>query len=296
MRILLFGTSGQVGWELQRALQPVGVVTALSRAQADFDDPESLRACFASKPDVVVNAVAYTAVDQAETNGDRALRINAEAVGVLAEESHRRGALLIHFSTDYVFDGTSPSPYRESDAPHPASVYGRSKLLGETAIQASRCDHLILRTSWVFSRRGKNFVRTILRLAHERDVLKIVADQIGAPTGASLIADVTAHVARAAHAERSTDRFQSELLHLTASGSTSWHGLAEHIVACAGGRGVLAGRHPAIVPITTAEFPLPARRPLNSRLDTTRLRERYALTLPDWAPAVASCVEELIGG
>lgn len=295
MHILLFGTSGQVGWELQRALQPVGVVTALSRAQVDFDDPESLRLCFASKPDVVINAVAYTAVDQAEEDEERAIRINAEAVGVLADESYRCGALLIHFSTDYVFDGTSAAPYTESEAPHPASVYGRSKLLGEVAIQASHCDHLILRTSWVFSRRGKNFVKTILRLAQEREVLKIVADQVGAPTSASLIADVTAHVVRAAMVERTSGGFESELLHLTATGSTSWHGFAEYIVGCARSHGALAAKPLAILPIATTEFPLLARRPPNSRLDTTRLRERYALTLPDWAPAVASCVEELVG-
>lgn len=291
--ILLFGTTGQVGWELRRALQPVADVVAKSRADADFDAPESLRAAFARPSDVVVNAVAYTAVDQAETDADRATRINATSVGVLAEEAARTGALLVHYSTDYVFDGRSSSPYRDDDPPNPQSQYGRSKLAGEDAIRASGCDHLILRTSWVYTSRGKNFLRTILRLAGERETLRIVGDQRGAPTSARLIADATAHVVAQALVERAEGRFASGTYHLTASGETSWHGFATYIVetARAAGWKPLAVR--TIDAIATADYPLPAPRPAYSRLDTGRLVERFGVVLPDWRHGVDLCLAEL---
>lgn len=294
MRILLFGTSGQVGWELHRALQPLGPVTAVARAQADFDQPESLRRHFVAPFDVVINAVAYTAVDQAETDSARAMRVNAKSVSVLAEESRRIGALLIHYSTDYVFDGRSTTPYVEGDSPGPQSEYGRSKLAGETAIAASGCDHLILRTSWVFASRGKNFVRTILRLAGERETLRIVGDQYGAPTSARLIADATTHVIAHASHEQGAGNFRSEILHLTASGRTTWHGLAEHVVETARGFATEALKVRTIDAIPSSEYPVPAKRPSNSSLDTSRIRQRYGVHLPDWTSGVDLCLAELL--
>jgi len=293
MRILLFGTNGQVGWELQRALQRLGEVVALSRDEADFDVPSSLHACFASKYDVVVNAVAYTAVDQAEQDEDRAMRVNAEAVGVIADQARRQDALLIHYSTDYVFDGTSPVPYREDDRPDPQSAYGRSKRAGEVAIERSGCAYLILRTSWVFAARGRNFLRTIVRLAAEREALRIVGDQFGAPTSARLIADCTASVIGHAAHEWRTQRFASGVYHLTASGRTSWHGFAVHVVDRARSEATMALAVTAIDAIPTSEYPVPARRPANSSLDTSRIRERFGLHLPDWRVGVDLCLQEL---
>jgi len=294
MRILLLGTTGQVGWELRRALQPLGEVVALARAQADFDDPESLRACFACEPDVVINAVAYTAVDQAETDEERAKRINTQAVGILADEAKRHGSLLVHYSTDYVFDGSGSGAYREDADPAPQSAYGRSKLAGETAIAASGCDHLVLRTSWVFASRGKNFVRTILRLVGERDTLRIVADQYGAPTSARLIADCTARIVAQAMRERQAGPFASGVFHLTASGRTSWHGLATRIVDRARALGMNPLKVVAVDAIASTEYPVPAKRPMNSSLDTTQVRERFGLHLPDWTVGVDLCLEELL--
>jgi len=292
MRILLLGTTGQVGWELQRALQPLGEVVGLARAQADFDDAESLRACFAIKPDVLINAVAYTAVDQAESDADRAMRINGDAVRLLAEEARKIGALLIHYSTDYVFDGTSTVPYTEDMAPAPQSEYGRSKLAGEKAIAASGCDFIVLRTSWVFASRGKNFVRTVLRLAGERETLRIVADQHGAPTSARLIADCTARIVDQAVRERKSASFSSGIFHLTASGRTSWHGLATRIVDRTRAVGSVPLKVVAVEAIASADYPLPAKRPTNSSLDTTRVRERFALHLPDWTVGLDLCLAE----
>lgn len=297
-RILLFGTTGQVGWELRRALQAVGDVTAVSRADADFDRPETLRPFFSTRPDVVVNAVAYTAVDQAETDADRAMRVNAEAVAVLADEARRCGALLVHYSTDYVFDGAKTGPYDESDATDPQSQYGRSKLAGEQAVAASGCDHLVLRTSWVYTSRGKNFLRTILRLAGERESLRIVGDQYGAPTSARLIADCTAQivgriVAAPTSGDASTASLASGVYHLTASGTTSWHGFASYIVerARAAGWTPLVAR--AVDAIATADYPVPAPRPANSKLDTHRIVERFGIALPDWRAGVDLCLAEL---
>jgi dTDP-4-dehydrorhamnose reductase len=293
MRILLFGTNGQVGWELRRALQPLGDVTAVPRSEADFDRPDSLRRWFETSPHVVVNAVAYTAVDQAETDGERALRVNGEAVAVLAEEASRCGALLIHYSTDYVFDGRATKPYTEDDATNPQSAYGRTKRAGETAIVSSGCDHVVLRTSWVFASRGKNFVRTILRLAGEREALRIVGDQFGAPTSARLIADCTAQIVARAMQEHAASRFRSGIFHLTASGRTSWHGLASHIVARARERGIAPLPVRTIESIATSEYPVPAQRPANSSLDTRRVQERFGLRLPDWTVGVDLCLDEL---
>lgn len=297
-RILLFGTTGQVGWELRRALQPLGEVVAVSRAEADFDRPETLRSFFSLRPTVVVNAVAYTAVDQAETDAERAMRVNGEAVGVLADEAGKCGALLVHYSTDYVFDGSKAGAYVETDATNPQSQYGRSKRAGEEAIVASGCDHLVLRTSWVFTSRGKNFLRTILRLAGERESLRIVGDQYGAPTSARLIADVTAQIVGRVAADRAdggiaAGRFESGIHHLAAAGTTSWHGFAEYIVerASASGWTPLVAR--TIDAIATSEYPVPAPRPPNSRLDTTRLSERFGIALPDWRTGVDLCIAEL---
>lgn len=295
MRILLFGTTGQVGWELRRALQPLGEVIAVSRAEGNFDAPESLRAAFACAPDVVVNAVAHTAVDLAETQVDEAMRINAEAVKVLAEECARRKALLVHYSTDYVFDGASTTPYRETDPTAPQSSYGRSKLAGEQAIAASGCDALTLRTSWVFASRGKNFVRTMLRFAAEREALRIVADQHGAPTSARLIADTTAQVIAVAQRERQEGRFASGVFHLVAGGKTTWHGLATYVIERA--RGSRIGetvKTRTIDGIATHEYPVPAKRPANSVLDTSALRTRFGVALPDWTVGVDLVLEELL--
>ena len=294
-RILLFGTTGQVGWELLRALQPHGDITALSRVEADFERPESLRDCFARRPDIVINAVAYTAVDQAETDVERATAVNATAVGVLAEEARHCGALLIHYSTDYVFDGTATTPYVPSATPAPRSRYGRTKLAGEEAIRASGCDHLVLRTSWVYTSRGKNFLKTILRLAAERESLRIVGDQRGAPTSARLIADASVQVMARAMIERETDRFTSGTHHLTASGETSWHGFASYIVDEAHAAGSPKLVVETIDAIATTDYPLPAPRPAYSKLDTTSLVERFGVVLPDWQVGVRLCLAELRG-
>lgn len=294
MRILLFGTTGQVGWELARSLQPRGNVVVASRPQADFDNPESVRAAIAWSPDVIVNAVAYTAVDKAEGEPDAAMRVNADAVRVIAEEARKCGALFIHFSTDYVFDGEEQVPYTESHVPNPQSVYGRTKRAGEEAIEHVGGDYLILRTSWVFASRGRNFVRTILRLASERETLRIVADQFGAPTSARLIADCTAQIVERATMERSAGNFASGIFHLTASGRTSWHGLASRIVDRARAASPSTLTVKQVEPITTADYPVPAKRPFNSSLDTTRISQRFGLYLPSWTAGVDLCLDELL--
>ena len=295
MKILLLGKNGQVGWELQHALAPVGTVVALDRGGADglHGDLEDLdgidRTVRSLAPDVIVNAAAYTAVDKAETDVERAQRINAEAPGVLARAAATVGALLVHYSTDYVFDGSGDTPWRENAPTAPLSVYGRSKLAGEEAIRAAGCRHLILRTSWVYAVRGGNFARTMLRLAAERERLTVIADQHGAPTGAELIADVSAHALRAEHADRSL----GGTYHLAASGETSWHGYASFVIEQARklGATLKAGE---IAPIGTRDYPTAAARPLNSRLDTSRLRERFGLALPDWRDGVARMLREIL--
>jgi dTDP-4-dehydrorhamnose reductase len=297
MRILLLGSDGQVGWELQRALAPLGEIVALDRADegglcGDLARPEPLAATVRSlRPDAIVNAAAYTAVDRAESEPELATLVNATAVGVLANEAMALGAWLVHYSTDYVFDGSGNRPRDENAPTAPLNAYGRSKLEGEALIRASGCRHLILRTSWVYAARGANFLRTMLRLATERERLAVIDDQIGAPTGAELIADVTAHALRAALAQPAL----GGLYHLAAAGETSWHGYARFAIEAARSRG-----HPvkvpssAIEPIPTSAYPTPAARPLNSRLATGRLQSAFRLTLPPWQRGVERALMELL--
>jgi dTDP-4-dehydrorhamnose reductase len=295
VKILLTGATGQVGWELARTLMPVGEVIAVDRTQADLADLSSLRAIIQrQRPDVIVNPAAYTAVDKAETEQGQAFLINAEAPGVIAEEADKIGALLVHYSTDYVFDGTKSSPYVEDDTANPVNVYGASKLAGEQAIQAVAGDYLILRTSWVYASRGNNFLRTILRLAAEREELRIVADQIGAPTWARLIAETTAHIVRQSLLEKREAKFKSGIYHLTTSGDTSWHGFAQKIVDIVREQGNVTLKNKAIYPIPTTDYPLPAQRPANSRLSTQRLEQQFGLSLPSWDNALRLCMQELI--
>ena len=291
--ILLTGSTGQVGWELARTLMPLGQVVIPQRDRFDLAKPELLATLVDNiRPDVIVNTAAYTAVDMAEKEPELALAINAAAPAELAKAARRHGALLVHYSTDYVFDGKKSAAYSEEDAPNPASIYGRSKLAGEEAVRASGADHLIFRTSWVYAARGKNFLKTILRLAGEREELRIVSDQIGAPTWARLIAETTTLALQQDLARRKNNGFKSNTCNLTATGETSWHGFASAIVAGAQARGQpLKCR--TITAITTAEYPLPAARPANSRLAGTRLRERYGLEMPDWDSCMQLCLAEL---
>ena len=302
MKILLLGKNGQVGWELQRSLAVLGEVVALDRQGADglcgdLGDLAGLaRTVQAVQPQVIVNAAAYTAVDKAESEPELARRINAEAPGVLAHSAAHAHALLVHYSTDYVFDGHGDRAWREDDAPAPLSVYGRTKREGEEAIAASGCRHLIFRTSWVYGARGGNFARTMLRLAAEREELRVIDDQIGAPTGADLLADVTAHAIRhLLPPMRRNDLTPSGIYHVAAAGETSWHGYARFVLqyAQAAGRPLKAG--PAQVhPIPATAYPTPARRPHNSRLDTTLLRDTFGLSLPHWETGVARMLDEIL--
>jgi dTDP-4-dehydrorhamnose reductase len=287
MKILLLGANGQVGWELRRALPP-GEVTALGRAEADLSDLEGLRGVLErAKANIIVNAAAYTAVDKAETERDLAERINHEAVAVMADHAKKTDALLIHYSTDYVFDGTKPAPYVETDTTNPISVYGATKLRGENAIRASGCHHIIFRTSWVYAARGHNFVKTMLRLAQERDELSVVADQLGAPTSAALIAAVTAQAL--------AKPVLAGTYHLTAGGETTWHGFAVMILAEAQRLGLkLRARPDRVKPIPTSAYPTPAKRPANSRLNTDKLRTALGLVLPGWDNQARSVVAALV--
>jgi dTDP-4-dehydrorhamnose reductase len=282
--ILLLGKNGQVGWELQRSLAPLGPLLALGRADCDVGDLTALKkAIRETAPRLIVNAAAYTAVDRAEDERELAFRVNAEAPGVMADEARTLGIPLIHYSTDYVFNGEKAEPYVETDTTDPQSVYGSSKLAGEQAIAASGAQAVVFRTSWVFGEKGGNFVRTILRLAKERDSLRVVADQFGAPTPAALIADVTA----LAVAQLRGEGWPSgvEIYHLTASGHVSWHAFAVAIVTAAHDLGIeLRLKEEAIKAIPTEAYPLPAKRPKNSRLNCDRLMERYSVTLPSWKP------------
>jgi dTDP-4-dehydrorhamnose reductase len=293
MKLLLFGKGGQVGWELQRALAPLGEVVACGSEEADFSEPETLPALVrAVRPDAIVNAAAHTAVDRAESEPERAAAINAVAPGVLAREAAALGAWLVHYSTDYVFDGSGDAP-REEDAPTgPLGVYGRTKLEGEQAIRAAGGRHLILRTSWVYGARGGNFAKTMLRLAAERDTLSVVDDQVGAPTGADLLADVTAHCLRTLAARPEL----GGTYHAVAAGQTSWHGYARHVIAWAHAHGHALRTAPeAVRPVPTRAFPTPARRPHNSRLDTRRLQSAFELTMPDWQRGVDRLLAEVLG-
>ena len=297
MKILLFGKGGQVGWELQRSLAPLGELIALdfdSRQQCgDFtrldDIAHTVRAI---APDVIVNAAAYTAVDKAESEPELVRTINALAPGILAREARKLGSWLIHYSTDYVFDGSGSKPWVETDPTGPLSVYGSTKLEGEEAIRASGCHHLIFRTSWVYAARGGNFIRTMLRLAQERERLTVIDDQIGAPTGADLLADVTAHAIRTALQQPEL----SGLYHLVAGGETSWHGYACYVLNLARQAGIeLKVAAENVIPVPTSAFPLPARRPLNSRLDARKLQTTFDVHLPEWQAGVARMLEEMLG-
>ncbi|HUR21144.1 MAG TPA: dTDP-4-dehydrorhamnose reductase [Vicinamibacterales bacterium] len=288
MRILVTGRDGQVGWELQRTLARLGEVVAYSRTEFDLANPESLREKMrALKPDWIINAAAYTAVDRAEQEEASASTINGEAPGILAEEAKKLGAGFVHFSTDYVFDGTKQTPYVETDPTNPLGAYGRTKLAGEQNVMAAGGRSWIFRTSWVYAPRGKNFMLTILRLATERPRLRVVADQYGAPTSAGLISDTVARFM----ATESAHRAAGGLYHLTADGRTSWHGFAEAIVQEGAARG-LCPQVP-IDPITTAEYPLPAKRPMNSVMDHQQLARDFGLQLPDWRDSLRQCMDEL---
>lgn len=297
MKILLLGQNGQVGWELQRALALLGEVIGQDRethAQAcDFAQPESLAALVrAVRPDVIVNAAAHTAVDKAESEPELVRAINAGAPAVLAREAATLGAWLVHYSTDYVFDGSGDQPRDETAATAPLSVYGRTKREAEEAIEHSGCRHLVFRTSWVYAARGGNFAKTMLRLAGERDQLTVIADQVGAPTAAELIADVTAHALRTALQRPEA----SGLYHLVAAGETTWCDYARHVLAVARARGVALKAGPEQVhPVPTSDYPTPARRPLNSRLDTRKLRDTFGLTLPAWQQGVDRMLAEHLG-
>jgi len=298
MRILLLGKDGQVGWELQRALAPLGEVVALgydghSGFSLDVTDETAVRATVAAvMPQVIVNAAAYTAVDRAESEADIAHRVNAEAPGVLADEAAMRGIWLVHYSTDYVFDGSGSRPRHEDDPTGPLSVYGKTKLAGEEAIRASGCRHLILRTSWVYAARGDNFARTILKLAAEREQLTVIADQVGAPTGADLIADVTAHLVRAVVS--ADDASRGGTYHLVASGETSWHGYANFVIEEARRRHASEFKVREVAPVLSSAWPTAAVRPLNSRLDTTRLQADFGIHLPDWRFGVGRLLDEIL--
>ncbi len=297
MKILLLGCNGQVGWELQRALVPLGSITAISRQgyngfSGDLADPQSLAATVKSiSSDVIVNAAAYTAVDQAESEPEKAKIINAQAPARLAREAKKTGAWLVHYSTDYVFDGTGTAPWKEDDPKCPINVYGQTKLEGEEAIRESGCLHLIFRTAWVYAAQGKNFIQTMLRLASERDSLKVINDQFGAPTGAELIADTTAHAIRSAHRDKSL----SGTYHLAAAGETSWWNFARLVIDAALKAGVelrISGKD--ILPVSSEEFPTEAKRPNNSRLDTTLLQKTFGLHLPSWEQGVLRTVKEIL--
>jgi len=296
MKFLLFGKGGQVGWELQRSLAPLGQVVALdfdsTELCGDFTNLDGLAASVeAVRPHFIVNAAAHTAVDKAESEPELARTINALAPEVLAKAAQRVGAGIVHYSTDYVFDGSGDARWKETDQPAPLNVYGQTKLEGERLVAAACARHLIFRTSWVYAARGGNFAKTMLRLAGERERLTVIDDQFGAPTGAELLADVTAHALRdlAVHPEH------AGLYHLTASGETSWHGYASHVLEIARAAGVpLKTAADAVAAVSTTAFPTPARRPLNSRLDTSKLQATFGLTLPDWRAGVDRMVREIL--
>jgi dTDP-4-dehydrorhamnose reductase len=295
MKILLTGKNGQLGFELQRALAPLGEVVAVGTHDCNLADADALRALVRRvAPDVIVNPAAYTAVDKAESDEATARAVNTVAPAILGEEGAKLGALVIHYSTDYVFDGTKQGAYRESDAPAPQSVYGRTKLEGEQGLAAANPRHLILRTSWVVGAHGGNFAKTMLRLAGEREKLTVVADQFGAPTPAALLADLSAHLVRE-HARAGGVGFPYGTYHVAAGGETSWHGYAQFVIgeALAAGK-TLKATVDAIAPLATEQYPTPARRPLNSRLDTTRFRTTFGLCLPPWQEGVAHVLRQIL--
>jgi len=285
LRILITGREGQVGWELARSLASLGAVTAVTRAELDLASDDSIRAAVrAARPNLIVNAAAYTAVDKAESEPELALRINADAVATLAAEAKAVGAAIIHYSTDYVFDGTKAAPYVEDDAPNPLGMYGRTKLAGEQALASAGVPYLVLRTSWVYGARGKNFLLTILRLAAEKPELRIVADQIGAPTWSRAIAAATEAIAQR-WVEEAAER--SGVYHMTAAGEASWHGFATEALRLADQKST------KLIPIPTTEYPTPAARPRNSRLDCGKLENAFGVRLPEWKISLAAVTREM---
>jgi len=295
MKILLFGKVGQLGWELNRSLQPLGDIVALDRGEVDFSKPESLRQVVRDiNPDVICNAVAYTAVDKAEEEEELAMKINGISPGVLAEEAKKLGALLVHYSTDYIFDGTKASSYDETDTPNPVNAYGRTKLAGELSIQSLGCDYLILRTSWVYASRGQNFLLSMLRLAAEKKELTIVDDQLGVPTWARSIADITCHVISKSLAERDGNVFRSDIYNVSASGQASWFLFAKEIIELA--KKCEKFKHlkvKSVTPISSVSYPTPAERPMNSKLSTSKLSEKFDINVAEWSEHLKLCVDEL---
>jgi len=296
LKVLLFGKGGQVGWELQRSLSPIGDLIALDFDSqdhcGDFTNLQGLANTVRNiQPDVIINAAAHTAVDTAEIEPELARTINALAPGVLAEAAQRAGATLVHYSTDYVFDGSGKQAWLETDPTNPLSVYGKTKLEGEQLVAANCAKHLIFRTSWVYAAKGGNFAKTMLRLAKERDALTVINDQMGAPTGAELLADVTAHAIRSLQLNPD----QAGLYHLVAGGETSWHGYAQFVIDYARKSGVeLRTSQQAIAPVPSNAFVTAATRPLNSRLNTSKLQSTFNLTLPTWQQGVARMLTEII--
>jgi dTDP-4-dehydrorhamnose reductase len=299
MKILLLGKGGQVGWELQRSLASLGELVALDARSNDYCGDllrpvELTQTVEALKPHVIVNAAAYTAVDKAESEPELARTVNALAPGALAKAAANAGALLVSYSTDYVFDGTGQIPWRETDTPAPLSVYGQTKWEGEQLIAQSGCQHLIFRTSWVYGARGGNFAKTMLRLAKERDSLSVIDDQFGAPTGADLLADISAHCIRQ-FAQSSSSVSLGGLYHVVAGGETSWHGYAQFVINAAQSAGVVLKATPqAIAAVPTSSYPTPARRPLNSRLNTEKFSRTFGLSLPHWQTGVSRMLAETL--
>jgi len=300
VKILVIGKNGQIGWELQRTLAPLGNVIALDRADLDLTDQDAIRSRVREiQPELIVNAAAYTAVDQAESEPEVAYSINATAPGVLAEEARALSAWLLHYSTDYVFDGAKSGPYEENDCVNPLSVYGASKLAGEQAIAATGGRYLILRTSWVYGARGKNFLLTIMRLAREREELRVVADQVGSPTWSRMVAEATAQIAIQLLSAPRRSRQEAGIYHLTCAGETSWYDFAREIVKWMTSSSVTAWSArcpdgPRLVPIPTSEYPRPARRPANSCLACAKLHTDFRITLPPWSVALSLCFDDLL--
>jgi dTDP-4-dehydrorhamnose reductase len=297
MKVLLFGKGGQVGWELQRSLQTLGELVALdfdsTDRSGDFGRPDDVaRTVREVQPDIIVNAAAHTAVDKAESEPDFARTLNATAPAAIAREAAAIGAWLMHYSTDYVFDGSGTAPWTEDSPTGPLSVYGRTKLEGEQAIRDSGCKHIIFRTSWVYAARGGNFAKTMLRLAQERDSLTVIDDQHGAPTGADLLADLTVHALRTALVRPEV----AGTFHAAPRGETTWHGYATHVIQFARAAGLAVKVSPdAITAVPTSAFPTPAKRPGNSRMDTTRLQRTFGVALPDWRVGVDRMLTEVLG-
>jgi dTDP-4-dehydrorhamnose reductase len=294
VKILVTGKNGQVGFELQRALSTLGEVVAVDQSDCDLADPDAIRALMRRvAPDVIVNPAAYTAVDKAEADRDTAFAVNAGAPGVFGEEAARMKALVVHYSTDYVFDGNKAGSYAETDQPDPQSVYGSTKYAGERALADANPRHLILRTSWVVGAHGGNFAKTMLRLAAEREQLSVVADQFGAPTSAALLADITAQLVRQ-YLREGADGFPYGTYHVAAAGETSWYDYARFVIAeaIAAGKTLKAGPD-AVKPLATSDYPTPARRPTNSRLDTTHFRTTFGLRLPHWQESVRHVLQQI---